>query len=192
MLTRLVVPQAVKGNRNRAKAGVATRGRHSLSFPRARRTESRSRGGEVTLRATATAKWPSRLQREVTATAEAAQGRLLQRPAARDPKSFVMFTAPPRGGTGGQDWVPVQLPTPGSGSLTGASLCHLGVSCSLFSGLRTEGPAPTAKGCLHWETSAGCGTWRPCGPPWPGRAIPGSPRWRLHLDLASRWHSYYF
>lgn len=113
VLTRLVVPQAVKGNRNRAKAGVATAGRHSLSFPRPRRTESRSRGGEVTLRATATVKWPSRLQREVTATAEAAQGRLSVSLGSRRPRE---------GGTGSRDWVPSRCPCPARGSLMGAPL----------------------------------------------------------------------
>lgn len=118
-----MVPQAVKGNQNRAKAGVATVGRHSLSLPRARRTESRSRGGEVTLRATATAKWPSRLQREVTARAEAAQRQPHQRPAARASEFCYVHGVPDR--------VPFHLPTPGSGSLMGTS--PVGLSTCLTS-----------------------------------------------------------
>lgn len=70
VLTLLVVPQEVNGNRNRAKAGVAVTGLHSLSFPKARCTEFKSRGGKVTFRATAMEKWPSWVQREVTGTPE--------------------------------------------------------------------------------------------------------------------------
>lgn len=58
----------MNGNRNRAKAGVAVTGLHSLPFPKARCTEFKSRGGEVTFRATAMEKWPSRVQCQVTGT----------------------------------------------------------------------------------------------------------------------------
>lgn len=78
ILTRLVVPQEVNGNRNRTKACVAVVGSQSLSFPKARCTEVRSSGGRVTFRDTAMLKWPSCVQREVTGTAEGcAKGRHL-------------------------------------------------------------------------------------------------------------------
>lgn len=67
-LTWLVVPQAVNGNRNKTNAGVAITGSQLLSFPEARCTESKRRGGEDTFRDTAIAKCPSWVQCEVTET----------------------------------------------------------------------------------------------------------------------------
>lgn len=92
----------MKGNRNRAKACVAVTGSHSLPFWKARCTECKSRGGEVTSRATAMEKWPSGVQCEVTET----PGAVLK--AGRKARSLLL--TPPEKVAIRRDLVPVQLP----------------------------------------------------------------------------------